>query len=269
MFGSRYQPYHPPALNRVEQLSLVTAVLTLLIPSFVALTEIDHKYREVTYGFLLVFNFFMVLYLCVKIFRARLFGHAWLRGGDAVHPSPEPAQSVENLERGAFDDGQGQQAAESASVQICTTLGAESVVRSQEPALPSLREPGCGDGDAASELECKTQHQLQHELKVCQLELEALRSTVSASPRGDGGQQRSEETKGGEKLQRHIMERLPDSRKCKARRSVGGGDWRLCITSSLYRSRQEAGARSTATAGGRCRRRPTAPRTLGGVRRTG
>ena len=64
---SRWQPYKSPKLNFLEEVSLGTAVLTLLIPSLLGSTGAPGDVAAVVFGALLLLNFSVVAYFFFRI----------------------------------------------------------------------------------------------------------------------------------------------------------------------------------------------------------
>ena len=73
-----YQPFHSNKLNRVEQLSLVAAVITLLLPNIVEWTATGAVSRDLSLGLLLFFNCVIIAYFICTLVHARFVWYGWL-----------------------------------------------------------------------------------------------------------------------------------------------------------------------------------------------
>ena len=109
-----YQPFHSNKLNRVEQLSLVTAVITLLLPNIVEWTATDGILRDFSLGLLLVFNCVIIAYFICTLVHARFVWYGWLphhatsavADARAAGPAP-PAVPDDGGESGTLPEDRG------------------------------------------------------------------------------------------------------------------------------------------------------------------
>ena len=197
----RYQPYHSNKLNRVEQLSLVTAVITLLLPNIMERTATGALSRDLSLGLLLFFNCVIIAYFICTLVHARFVSYGWFphhatsavadarAAGPAPPAVPDDGGESGRLREDRSEDGealeeqqqQQRQAREGDVEQKTVAEQSRPVGRLSQPAAADAhQQPGGGSSGDGAELAVKaadTQRliqQLRDELGVSEQRREAL-----------------------------------------------------------------------------------------------